>query len=111
MRSGTVVDVFREHAGHEAERRSGLMTALLTGVAEDWDAGGITHEILDLYAGDPPGSALPLRLAAALHHVVLTGRAPELAAHYRTVGGTAAPDQAWPAARRVLGTTPPGCGS
>jgi hypothetical protein len=99
----TVADVFREHAGHEAERRSDLMVALLTGVADDWDAGGPTHEVLDGYSGDPPGSALPLRFAAALHQLVLTGQAPELAAHYRTVGGAAAPEQAWPAARRVLG--------
>ena len=106
MRAGTVADVFREHAAHDAERRSGLMVALLTGVADDWDAGGITHEVLDGYAGDPPGSALPLRFAAALHQLVLTGQAPELAAHYRTAGGTAAPEEAWPAARRVLGEHP-----
>jgi hypothetical protein len=33
---------------------------------------------------------------------VLTGRAGDLAAHYATVGGTAPPEYAWRAARRVL---------
>lgn len=78
------------------------MGALLTGAADDWDAGGITHDVLTPYAGDAPGSALPLRFAAALHRLVLTGRAPELAEHYPTVGGTGPPEQAWSPARRVL---------
>lgn len=98
----TVADVFLEHAQHEAERRSSLMVALLVGVADDWGSGGITRPVLDPYADDAPGSALPLRFAAALHRLVLTGQAPELAAHYPTVGGTAAPELAWPPARRVL---------
>lgn len=95
-------NVFREYAQHEAERRSPLMVGLLEGVAEDWDAGGVTRAVLAPYADDPPGSALPLRFAAALHRLVLTGEVGELAAHYPTVGGTAPPEQAWPAARRVL---------
>ena len=98
----TVADVFMEYARHEAERRSPLMVALLTGVAEDWETGGISRAVLAPYASDRPGSALPLRFAAALHRLVLTGQAPELAAHYPTVGGTAAPEQAWSPARRVL---------
>jgi hypothetical protein len=98
----TVSEVFREHAEHESERRSPLMQALLLGTAEDWDAGGISRTVLEPFADDPPGSALPLRFAAALHRLVLTGRAPELAAHYPTAGGTAAPELASAPARRVL---------
>ena len=98
----TVADVFMEFAQHEAERRSPLMVALLTGVAEDWESDGVARTVLTPYAGDRPGSALPLRFAAALHRLVLTGHAPELAAHYPTVGGTAAPEQAWSPARRLL---------
>ncbi len=100
--SPTVADVFREHAEHEAERRSPLMQALLLGAADDWDAGGVSRTVLEPHAGDPPGSALPLRFAAALHRLVLTGRAPEMAAHYPTVGGTADPGAAWAPARRLL---------
>jgi len=98
----TVAEVFRENASHPAERSSPLMQALLLGAAADWDAGGITRPALQPYELDPPGSALPLRFAAALHRLVLTGRAPELAEHYPTVGGIAAPELAWPAARRVV---------
>ena len=98
----TVAEVFRENADHPAERGSPLMQALLLGAADDWDAGGITRAALQPYEGDPPGSALPLRFAAALHRLVLTGRAPELAEHYPTVGGVADSRLAWPAARRVI---------
>ena len=90
------------HAEHEAERTSALMQALLRGAADDWDAGGISRAVLEPYADDPPGSALPLRFAAALHRLVLTGQAPELAAHYPTAGGTESPELAWPGARRLL---------
>ncbi len=98
----TVADVFREHAGHEAEQRSALMSCLLEHAATDCDAGGVVADVLAPYAAEPVGAALPLRFAAALHRLVLTGQAPELAAHYPTAGGTAPPGQAWPAARRVL---------
>lgn len=98
----TVAEVFRENAEHPAERSSPLMQALLLGAADDWDADGVTRAALEPYEGDPPGSALPLRFAAALHRLVLTGRAPELAAHYPTVGGADDPRLAWPAVRRVV---------
>lgn len=98
----TVAEIFREHAEHEAERTSALMQALLRGAADDWDAGGISQVVLEPYADDRPGSALPLRFAAALHRLVLTGQAPELAAHYPTAGGAEAPELAWPEARRLL---------
>lgn len=95
-------DVFRDYAQHESERRSPLMVGVLEGAARDWDAGGITRAVLDPYTTDPTGSALPLRFAAALHRLVLTGHAPELADHYPTVGGTAPPADVWSAARRTL---------
>lgn len=78
------------------------MRCLLEQAAADWESGGAVREVLDPYAHEPGGAALPLRFAAALHRLVLTGQAPELAAHYPTAGGTAPPGQAWPAARRVV---------
>jgi hypothetical protein len=98
----TAADVLREHARHDAESRSALMSCLLEQAAADWESGGAVQEVLDPYADEPGGAALPLRFAAALHRLVLTGQAPELAAHYPTAGGTAPPGQAWPAARRVV---------
>jgi hypothetical protein len=43
-----------------------------------------------------------LRLLAALHQLVLGGRAPELAAFYSSAGGTRPPADAWPAALAAL---------
>ena len=65
--------------------------------ADDIAAGG---RVADLFASVPnPSGSLPaLRLLAALHHLVLAGRAPELAAFYPSAGGTRAPADAWPAA-------------
>lgn len=60
--------------------------------------------VAELFVGVPvpPGSAPALRLLAALHHLVLSGRAPELAAFYPSAGGGQPPNQAWPAALQVL---------
>ncbi|MBW3550496.1 MAG: DUF2332 domain-containing protein, partial [Proteobacteria bacterium] len=61
----------REHAQHEAERRSALMSSLLENAATDWDGGGVVREALAPWAHEPAGAALPLRFAAALHRLVL----------------------------------------
>lgn len=69
--------------------------------AEDIESGG---RVADLFAGVlvPPGSVPALRLQAALHHLVLSGRAPELATFYPSAGGTRPPDGVWPVAREAL---------
>lgn len=56
--------------------------------ARDAAAGGPVWTILEPYAGDPGGSALALRFMAAVHRLVLSGRAPELATFYPTADGT-----------------------
>lgn len=99
-----VAEALRLHLSRDPERGSPLTVALLEGAFADWDAGGITRQVLGPFGADPSGSALPLRFTAALHRLVLTRQAPELAVHYATVGGTAPPSGAWPAARRVLST-------
>jgi hypothetical protein len=43
-----------------------------------------------------------LRFAGALHRLVLERRAPELALHYPSVGGSAPVEDVWPVARRVI---------
>jgi len=62
--------------------------------AADLEAEGIAAR---LFAGvpAPPGSVPQLRLLAALHHLVLSGRAPELAGFYPSAGGTRSPEGAW----------------
>jgi hypothetical protein len=97
-------DLFRDRAA-ELERagRSRLYVELMRGAGDDADAGGIVETI---FAGDPatPGSVPELRLLAALHHLVLSGGAPELARYCPRAGGDEPPDGAWSVARRELAT-------
>lgn len=84
-------------------RRAGspLMAAILDGAAGDLVAGGPTAALLGPHVEDPIGSLPALRLAAALHRMVLERQAPALAVHYPSVGGTLG--EVWPAARDVIG--------
>jgi hypothetical protein len=69
--------------------------------ADALERGGV---VCELFGGipTPPGSVPALRLLAALHWLVLAGRAPELAAHYPSAGGTRPPAGAWPLAAACL---------
>jgi hypothetical protein len=93
---------FRAQAEQCARHGSPLTAALLFGAADDYDASGPAYQLLLPHADDPSGSVPSLRFAGALHRMVLEGRAPALAAHYPSVGGTAGPDGAGEAARRLL---------
>ena len=95
-------DRIRAQAEQCAAHGSPLTAALLVGAAADYDAGGPAAELLRPHADDPGGTVPSLRLAGALHRLVLERRAPELALYYPSVGGTAGPDGAWPAARRTI---------
>ncbi|NYI04493.1 DUF2332 domain-containing protein [Allostreptomyces psammosilenae] len=103
----------REHAVAMIERQaaacadlgSPLYAALLTRVAEDVRAGGPCAQAIAGHE-DAPGDALvSLRLLGGVHALALSGRAPELAAHYPSTGGAfdpARPDAAWPAFRATV---------
>ncbi|MDP2710297.1 MAG: DUF2332 domain-containing protein [Solirubrobacteraceae bacterium] len=95
-------ELFRARAA-ELQRggRSRLYVELMREAADDADAGGIVAAI---FAGDPatPASVPELRLLAALHHLVLSGGAPELARYFPSAGGDAPPQDAWAVARRTL---------
>lgn len=80
---------------------SPLTGALLEGAAADMRAGGITAEVLADCVDLPPGTVPSLRFAGALHRLVLERKAPELALHYPSVGGTAPVEDVWPAAERA----------
>lgn len=97
----SVEEQLRHQALYCGRMGSPLMAALLTGAAADVAAGGVLADLLAPHAGDPTGSVLPLRLAGALHRLVLERRAPELAVHYPSVGGSAPVDAVWPAAERA----------
>ncbi len=65
---------------------SPLYEDLLGRAAEDVEQGGPAWEALRGHEGDPPTSALALRLAGSVNRLVLEGRLPELADHYREGG-------------------------
>jgi hypothetical protein len=99
---GPLADRFRRHA--EAlirDQRSPLSAALMRGAADNLDKSGSVEQ---LFAGIAvaPGSVPQLRLLAALHHLVLAGRAPALAAFYPSVGGGSAAQDAWPVAAETI---------
>jgi hypothetical protein len=56
--------------------------ALMAWLSHDWAAGGPVRRLLPQWPGDPLADAVPLRLAGALHALVLGGQAPALAALY-----------------------------
>ncbi|WP_441245911.1 DUF2332 domain-containing protein [Kitasatospora sp. McL0602] len=103
----------REHAiamiDHQAdacaELGSPLYAALLHRAARDVAEGGPCAEALAGYEDAPGPAAIALRLLGAVHGLVLTGRAPELAAHYPSAGGSFDPagaDAAWSAFRATV---------
>ncbi|MDT7570673.1 MAG: hypothetical protein QOE05_847 [Actinomycetota bacterium] len=94
---------FRAQAEQCALHGSPLTAAVLFGAADDYDAGAPVRDLLQPLADQPSGSVPSLRFAGALHRMVLEGRAPALAPHYPSVGGTAGPDGAWAVARTLVG--------
>ena len=66
---------------------SPMYQALFTELLEDYEMGGRTFAILAGRSGKPIHDATPLRLAGAIHRVVLRGNEPRLARHYPSVGG------------------------
>ncbi|MBC7374580.1 MAG: DUF2332 domain-containing protein [Frankiales bacterium] len=95
-----IVDRLRMQADSCRLAGSPLTADLLAGAADDVLAGGPAAELLGPLEHDPPGSVPPLRLAGALHRLVLQRRAPALAVHYPSVGGR--PGAVWPVARQVI---------
>ncbi len=89
-----VVDVVAFQAAACAASASPLYGRALDAVVDDLRAGGVTARVLADRGDDPFGSALALRLLGAVHRIVLDGRAPELARHYPSVGGSEGPQLA-----------------
>jgi hypothetical protein len=95
----------REQAAACEVMGSPLYARLLEATAADLEADGPSREVL-------PGKLLdtPLRFMAAMHRLVLTGRAPELARHFPSAGGGAGAGAGgdtiggdpWPAFRQAL---------
>jgi hypothetical protein len=82
---------------------SALYGRLLERAAADVQAAGPCWDVFSTYRSESLGAdhVLALRLMAAVHRLVLEGRAPELARHYPSVGGDAA-GEAWPPFRTTV---------
>jgi hypothetical protein len=72
---------------------SPLYAALLVRAAADVRAGGPCAAAVAGYEEAPGPDAIALRLLGGVHALVLTGRAPGLAAYYPSVGGSWDPDR------------------
>jgi hypothetical protein len=80
----SLAEAFRQQAGSCARLGSPFMGQLLGLLAERWTGPDALHRFFESFSGDlgPAGHSLPLRLAGGLHALVLSGRAPDLAALY-----------------------------
>jgi hypothetical protein len=87
VRRSTIAEVLAYQAEACAKAGSPLYARVLEGVLDDYEADGIAARVLAGHDDDPFGSVLGLRLLGAVHRIVLDGRAPDLAAHYPSVGG------------------------
>ena len=94
-----------EQAVHCRSLRSELYARLLSAAAEDCTAGGVTWQVLQTVATTDWQAALALRFMAAVHRLVLEGRAPRLATHFPSAGGGDTGDP-WPALRELLAEHP-----
>lgn len=96
--------MIRTQARACAQLGSPLYAGLLEALADDVLSGGPGLDVLRGHEGDPGPSGLALRLMGGVHRIALERRAPGLALHYPSVGGSAPADPAlaWPALREVL---------
>ncbi len=80
----TLIEALRQQAAACTELGSPFMGQLLGMLANTWCHDGPLGMFCDGFSGDigPGGASLPLRLAGALHAVVLTGRDDNLRAVY-----------------------------
>lgn len=99
----SIVTKLRRQASYCAALGSRLTATLLEEIAEDYQRGGSCRDLFAFTnATSPAGSMLGFRIAGALHFLVLTGRTPDLAAFYPTVGGTFSETGFWPEALAAL---------
>ncbi|HEY0636748.1 MAG TPA: DUF2332 domain-containing protein [Pseudonocardiaceae bacterium] len=96
-----LAELFRESA-RGCRRHGPTNGRLLEDAADDLEAGGVTAAVMAGHERDRAGTVPGLRFAAAVHRLVLDGRAPGLARHYATVGGTLDEATLWRDARPVV---------
>lgn len=95
---------YLEHmVGGDTAGGSPLYLTLLRAAAADVRAAGPVWRLLaNRSESDLWDDAPAIRLLGAVHHLVLSGAAPELERFYPTTGGDDGPDEAWPPFVEVL---------
>ncbi|WP_153452418.1 DUF2332 domain-containing protein, partial [Streptomyces smaragdinus] len=99
-------DMIEWQADACAQLDSPLYADLLRRAARDVRTGGPCAAAVEGYEDAPGPDAIALRLAGGVHALVLTGRAPALAAYYPSAGGRWTPaeaDACWEAFRETVG--------
>ncbi|MBF6176392.1 DUF2332 domain-containing protein [Nocardia blacklockiae] len=106
----SLVAQFELQAKACAKLGSPLYGSLVAEVARDIERGGVCARVLAGYEEAPLVDAVPLRLMGAVHGLVLTGQAPNLAAYYPSATPEtelrAANDGAWQAFRAAVDANP-----
>ncbi|WP_427891208.1 DUF2332 domain-containing protein [Kribbella sp. GL6] len=97
-----LVEALQRQATACEDLGSPMYAELLRLLVDDYEVGGVTVRVLDGYDGRSFGEAIGLRLLAAVHGLVLSGTAPELAAFYPSTGGAWDPVLGWEAFEQVL---------
>ncbi len=96
-----VLSAFDRQVGWCSSLGSPFTARVLALLRDDLAQGGRTAALIGFWPGDPLADALPLRLAGALHALVLSDAAPDLAACYPPTHGNS-PNRLWPALNEVL---------
>lgn len=97
-----LLKAFHFQAAACAQLGSPMYADLLIRLHDDIQHHGDTLHVLRGHEEEPGRSALALRLLGAVHRLVLTGQAPDLAAFYPSVGGHWDLDGGWPAFKAAL---------
>jgi hypothetical protein len=101
-----LASTFRVQAGWCGRLGSPLYAGVLERAALDIEAGGPVWSVVGPYAERPPRFAHHLRMLGAVHRLVLSGGAPELAAHYPSTGGDGDVEATWRVLRELLAAEP-----
>ena len=84
-------DAMLVQATASAELGSQINVTVLEGLAKNLDEHGIVHDLTKDLTLRPGRDAVALRILGAAHREALAGRAPRLARHYPSAGGSPGP--------------------
>ena len=97
-----IIQSFRFQTGSCREFGSPFTADLIAAAGDALERGGVLQALLGEWPGNPMTDVLPIRLAGALHAVVLTGRDADLASCYPGDGRAGDGAAAWRAAEPYI---------